>query len=137
VRSFRIHETLVHETLSTKLCPRNSVHETLSTKLCPRNSPIFLSLGFIGLFCRHDRHRRLLQSVPWRCHSPPFLGVGCFVYRTSLRIPQTSRRGTYPSSGRCLLPVNLPFFLIFLREHSGRERCGGIASYQMTKRVLS
>ena len=29
MRSFRIHETLVHETLSTKLCPRNSVHETL------------------------------------------------------------------------------------------------------------
>jgi hypothetical protein len=37
--------------------------------------------------------------------------------------------------GRCLLPVNLPSFLIFLREHHGREGHGGLASYQIGKRV--
>ena len=50
-------------------------------------------------------------------------------------IPQSIRRGNHPSNGRCLLPVNLPCFLIFLREHHGREGHGGIASYQIGKRV--
>ena len=49
--------------------------------------------------------------------------------------PETISRGNHPSKGRCLLPVNLPCFLIFLRDHHGREGHGGIASYQVGKQV--
>jgi hypothetical protein len=39
------------------------------------------------------------------------------------------------TSGSYLLTVYLPFFLIFLAKHYGRERPPRIASYQMGRRL--
>ena len=79
--------------------------------------------------CR--KNRRNLQNLPHFATSASMEFAACFVYPANFRTLQTSPRGNYPLSGKCLLPVNLPFFLIFLSEHYGRERCGGVASYQI------
>jgi hypothetical protein len=70
---------------------------------------------------------------------PPGIGRSPVIV-VALSIPQTTasrKLPNYYSSGKCLLPVNLPFFLIFFSEHYGRGGYSGIPSYQIGKRVPS
>jgi hypothetical protein len=57
-------------------------------------------------------------------------GGQLYIKARSSPVLQNHRLGNYlaDTSGRCLLAVYVPFFLIFLREHYGREWRGGLAS---------